>query len=380
MTLDDVSLVMMAAGNSTRFCEAYPVKKQWLRIGDDPLWLFATRKLATALPFKNTFITASPEDFSYMQKISEYPIIKGGQTRCQSLKNALQHIQTPFVLVSDVARWDTDIAVVKTMLESIDDDVSCVVPYMKVADTTFYEGSYLQRESLKLIQTPQLSRVKDLRESLSVDKDFSDESSALHHLGKKIVFVQGNERMNKLTHRTDIWQHQKRLNPPCAKIFVGNGIDIHAFEEGKIMKLGGVKIDSPLGFKAHSDGDVALHALSDAILGAIGAGDIGEWFPDTDDANRNADSKKMLQKIYNFAQSVGYEIINTDITILAQTPKITPYKIMMQECIAKTLGIKKSCVNIKATTTENLGFIGRKEGVCVQANVSMRYIDWRFQE
>ncbi|MCX2717665.1 bifunctional 2-C-methyl-D-erythritol 4-phosphate cytidylyltransferase/2-C-methyl-D-erythritol 2,4-cyclodiphosphate synthase [Helicobacter sp. MIT 21-1697] len=381
MVLDNVSLIMMAAGDSTRFCASnaqnFRCKKQWLRVGEEPLWLVATHNLTRHFSFKQVILTASSQDCGYMQNISPYKVVQGGQTRCQSLRNALKYIDTPLVLVSDVARWDSSDSVIKAMLATLDENVACVVPFVGVADTSFYEGEYLKRENIKLIQTPQLSRVEDLREALKdTNKDFSDESSALYAFGKKIAFVQGSTLMNKLTFDSDLKAHITRLSPPSKKIFVGNGIDVHQFEEGKQMWLGGVQIESAFGFKAHSDGDVALHALSDAILGAIGGGDIGEWFPDIDETYKNADSKMMLDNIYTFAQSVGYELYNADISIIAQTPKIAPYKNAMRECIAHILRVPNSRINIKATTTERLGFIGRKEGICVEVCVSMGFADW----
>ena len=142
------------------------------------------------------------------------------------------------------------------------------------------------------------------------------------------------------------------------------------------MVLGGVSIESPLGFRAHSDGDVLLHALSDAILGAMCAGDIGQWFPDTSEEFRGADSKKLLAYIYTYAKSVGFEVRYVDITIMAQIPKIAPYKQQIRDCVATLLALPKSRVSIKATTTESLGFIGRKEGVAVSANATLGYIRW----
>ena len=142
------------------------------------------------------------------------------------------------------------------------------------------------------------------------------------------------------------------------------------------MVLGGIEIASPIGFKAHSDGDVVLHALSDAILGAMCAGDIGQWFPDTSEEFKGADSKKLLAHIHAYARSVGFEVRYVDVTIMAQIPKIAPYKQRIQESIAALLGLPKARVSIKATTTESLGFIGRKEGVAVSATATLGYIQW----
>lgn len=381
--MNDVTLIMMAAGDSTRFCKDLTCKKQWLRVGDEPLWFVATQKITSCFSFSNVLITASGADYAYMRDMSPYQVVRGGDTRSNSLRNALEYVDTPFVLVSDVARWNIQESVIEAMFALMEADsqpnieIDCIVPYLNVADTTFYEGNYLKRESIKLIQTPQLSRVSALREALKKQEDFSDESSAIHALGKKIAFVKGSVLMNKLTFGSDLSFHISRLKAPNRKTFIGNGIDIHEFEYKKPMWLGGVLIESPFGFKAHSDGDVVLHALCDAILGAIGGGDIGQWFPDTDMMYKGADSKKLLQEIYNFAQSVGYELYNADISIMAQIPKISPYKLAMRQCIADILQVPQSHINIKATTTEGLGFVGRKEGICAQAQVSMGFVNWQ---
>ena len=142
------------------------------------------------------------------------------------------------------------------------------------------------------------------------------------------------------------------------------------------MFLGGIKLPYEYGFKAHSDGDVLIHSLIDALLGAAGAGDIGEFFPDTDDTYKGIDSKILLEKIVNFIYSVGYEIVNIDLTIIAQKPKINPFKNDIKSSISKLLNLPKQFINIKATTAEKLGFIGREEGVAVQSIANLKYYNW----
>jgi 2-C-methyl-D-erythritol 4-phosphate cytidylyltransferase/2-C-methyl-D-erythritol 2,4-cyclodiphosphate synthase len=142
------------------------------------------------------------------------------------------------------------------------------------------------------------------------------------------------------------------------------------------MYLGGVEIDSEFGFLAHSDGDVAIHALIDALLGGAGMGDIGMMFPDNDDSFKGIDSKQLLKKVVTKLHNFGFIIINVDITIIAQKPKIGSYKQQMRKVLSSLLNIDISRVNIKATTTEKLGFIGRSEGVGVLANANLKYFDW----
>ncbi len=152
-------------------------------------------------------------------------------------------------------------------------------------------------------------------------------------------------------------------------IRIGQGYDVHRFiDEGKVI-LGGVSIDYDKGLEAHSDGDVVLHALSDALLGAAALGDIGKHFPDTDPEFKGADSRVLLRHVYGIVQEKGYKLVNADITIIAQAPKMAPYIVRMCENIAKDLEVGTDWINVKATTTEKLGFEGRKEGIAVQAVV-----------
>jgi len=152
-------------------------------------------------------------------------------------------------------------------------------------------------------------------------------------------------------------------------IRVGMGYDVHRFNDGDHIILGGVTIPYEKGLDAHSDGDVLLHALADAILGAAALGDIGKHFPDTDPEFKGADSRVLLRHVYTIVQEKGYKLINADITIIAQAPKMLPHVPGMRANIAEDLAVDMDCINVKATTTEKLGFEGRKEGIAVQAVV-----------
>lgn len=152
-------------------------------------------------------------------------------------------------------------------------------------------------------------------------------------------------------------------------IRVGQGYDVHRFNEGDHIVLGGVRIPYERGLAAHSDGDVVLHALCDALLGAAALGDIGKHFPDTDPAFKGADSRELLVHVYRIVREKGYTLVNADITIIAQAPKMAPHIGAMRRNIAADLQAGLDCINVKATTTEQLGFEGRKEGIAVQAAV-----------
>lgn len=152
-------------------------------------------------------------------------------------------------------------------------------------------------------------------------------------------------------------------------IRIGQGYDVHRFTDGDAIILGGVTIPYEQALEAHSDGDVVLHALADALLGAVALGDIGKHFPDTDPAFKGADSRVLLRHVYHIVQEKGYDLINADITIIAQAPKMSPHTAHMCRNIAEDLDVEFDCINVKATTTEKLGFEGRKEGIAVQAIV-----------
>ena len=371
--MSDITLVLLAAGNSNRF--KLPVKKQWLRINHDPLWHFVTKKLNSTYKFADIIITAHADEVTFMHNYCDDTIVKGGQTRQESLKNALEHVKTPYVLISDIARACVD----ETLLNQIiaqRHEADCIVPYLSVNDTIVYENDTINRDAVKRIQTPQLSQVECLKEALKTEVDFTDESSAIVANGGSRFFVLGSQDADKITHMHDL-KKLPCLEAPATTTLVGNGFDVHAFEPNKTMFLGGVEITSvDYGFKAHSDGDVAIHALIDALLGAAGLGDIGMLFPDTDMRYENIDSKILLttcvKKLHNF----GYEIVNADLTIAAQAPRLADYKNAIRSTLAPLLHIDKARMNVKATTTEKLGFVGRKEGVAVMASATLTYFDW----
>ena len=374
MIVSDVTLIILCAGSSTRF--GLPTKKQWLRIDNEPLWLNVTKKLLSYHHFNQVIVTSSQDELSYMQNFTqEVTFVKGGTTRQASIKNALQKVTTPYVMITDVARCSVPKSVILELLDN-KCEADCIVPVLDVPDTVVYHKDTIDRNFVKLIQTPQLSDTKFLIESLSTSIDYTDDSSAIKANGGKIKFIQGAIESKKLTQATDLKEFEQ-LQAPCQNFFTGTGLDIHAFEENKPMVLGGVNIEAPYGFKAHSDGDVLIHSVIDALLGAAGAGDIGEFFPDTDASFKNADSKELLLHIVKFIQSVGFTIVNIDLTIIAQKPKINPYKREIKFTMAKLLDIAPQFVNIKATTAEKLGFLGRSEGVAVQSSATLKYFDWK---
>ncbi len=371
--MPNLTLILLAAGSSSRF--ELDAKKQWLRIDHKPLWQFVADKLQKTALFEKIIITSSSDDIEFMKTYSaQFTFIQGGASRQESLKNALADVESEYVFVSDIARA----CISENFLQNIiahQGLADCIVPYLKVHDTVVYNNETIDREQIKRVQTPQLSRTNILKQALQTHKEFTDESSAIVSFGGTREFILGEQNAHKITYIQDL-NHIPCLKAPSHDILSGTGFDVHAFDDKGAMFLGGVKIESDFGFKAHSDGDVAIHALIDALLGAAGMGDIGMMFPDNDNAYKGIDSKELLQRVVTKIYNFGFVIVNVDLTIAAEKPKIARYKLEMRRVLSELLHCKASRVNIKATTTEKLGFIGRGEGVGVIANANLKYFDW----
>jgi 2-C-methyl-D-erythritol 4-phosphate cytidylyltransferase/2-C-methyl-D-erythritol 2,4-cyclodiphosphate synthase len=374
LILKDITLVVLAAGNSTRFNSN--TKKQWLRIGNDPLWLFVTEKLYNRYDFSKVIVVGNNIELDYMANFSDkFTFIAGGKERQDSMSNALDKVDTKYVMITDVARSCVPFDMVDNIIQN-KGKADCIVPYLNASDTVIYQNETINRDDVKLIQTPQLSKTKILKEALIQNETFTDDSSAIKNIGGDIFYLKGSIKASKITFGEEL-KNLSCLSKPSNNIFVGIGYDIHQFEKDKKMYLGGVEIKGvDYGFKAHSDGDVLIHSVIDSILGASGAGDIGEFFPDDDQKYKGIDSKLLLDEIIKFISSVGYEIVNIDITIIAQKPKINPYKTVIKQSLSNIIEIKPQFINIKATTAEKLGFIGRGEGVAVQSVATLKYYDW----
>ena len=372
--MKETTLVVLCAGNSSRF--ELKAKKQWLRVEDEPLWLYVTKRIASFHNFDKIIVVSHQNELNYMKSFSDnFDFVAGGSTRQQSIKNALQKVTSDYVMITDVARCCIPKNVIQELIHS-QDIASCIVPVLDVSDTVIYKNETINREDVKLIQTPQLSNTTILKEALNTSVEFTDESSAIKNINQSIHYIKGSKESIKLTFGKELHQIDC-LAEPSKDFFIGSGIDIHQFEENKPMVLGGVSIESQVGFKAHSDGDVVIHSIIDALLGAIGAGDIGEFFPDNDPQYKGADSKELLKHIVSFVYNVGYEIVNIDLTILAEKPKINPYKDAIRTQLSSIIGIAKQRINIKATRGEKMGFIGRAEGVAVLSNANLKFYDWK---
>ena len=369
--MSEISLILLAAGSSSRF--GLGTKKQWLRTGDIPLWLFVAKRFESSHRFKEIIVVGEKNEISYMSLFADYIFIEGGKERQDSLLNALNATTSKYVLTADVARCCIDKDMIDRVVSKID-EFDCIVPTLTAHDTTIFDSEYIDRNLVKLVQTPQLSNKQKLISALKNKKLFTDDSGAMREAGYSVGYVEGSKSALKLTSKEDL-EFIKCLTPPNSANFCGIGFDTHQFDDQKQCVLGGVAIDGD-GFKAHSDGDVLIHSIIDALLGAAGLGDIGEFFPDTDEAYKNADSTVLLKRVLSLVRGVGFEINNVDVSVIAERPRLSRYKNEIKINLAKILQIPPYKLCIKATTSEKMGYVGRGEGVAVLSTASLKFFDW----
>ena len=287
------------------------------------------------------------------------------------------------VLIHDGARPFVDAALIGRAIEHAARG-GAALPGVGVTDTVAIvdaEGQFgdsLDRGSLRAIQTPQAFDFDAIlsahsRAAGAGFSDFTDDGAVARWAGLSVVVFEGDVGNIKLTRETDFAEAERRLSPDfCYVTRVGAGFDVHAFGPGDHVWLGGVRIKASQGVIAQSDGDVVLHALTDALLGAVAEGDIGTHFPPSDAQWRGASSDRFLAFAAERVRAGGGMIDNLDITVLCETPRIGPHREAMRARIAGIAGVDLGAVSIKATTTERLGFIGRAEGIAAQASVTVR--------
>jgi 2-C-methyl-D-erythritol 4-phosphate cytidylyltransferase/2-C-methyl-D-erythritol 2,4-cyclodiphosphate synthase len=244
-----------------------------------------------------------------------------------------------------------------------------VVDSLAVADADGTMTGKADREALRRVQTPQAFRYDAIlaaHRTWAGPTDAGDDAQVLMASSGSVALVDGDERLKKITFSEDF------ATPMTAPAFrVGQGFDVHRLEAGEELWLGGVLIPHDKGLAGHSDADVALHAITDAVLGAIGEGDIGTHFPPSDPQWRGARSARFLEHAVGLVHSAGYAVANIDLTLICEAPKIGPHRPAMRAEVARIMGLDEGAVSIKATTTEKLGFTGRGEGIAAQAIVAL---------
>jgi len=307
----------------------------------------------------------------------------GGAHRQESVMNGLNFlapraVADDWILVHDAARPCLSSSDLAALIDTLDAGSRGAVLAAPIVDTVKRESANgvetVDRAGLWRALTPQVFAFAQLLEALNdaarAGVAVTDEAQALERIGVRAALVQGSPFNIKVTRAEDLEVAaailKMRENSPMR---VGQGTDVHAFGAGDHVVLGGVRIAHNQGVVAHSDGDVVIHALCDALLGAMGDGDIGQHFPDSDPRYRGADSRVFLRVVAGRMKTAGLHLVNADITVLAEAPRVAAHRIAMAANLAADLGVAPAAINIKATTTERLGFIGRQEGLAAMASV-----------
>ena len=307
-------------------------------------------------------------------------VVTGGATRQDSVRNGLAAISDTGgfdkVLVHDAARPLLPRAVLDDLIAALA-TYDGAVPVLPVADSLAsgdaVMGETVDRSGLLRIQTPQAFRIDALMTSLSrwTGEAATDEAQVVRAAGFTVATVPGDTMLDKITHPADFARAEAMLASRMVSRSA-SGFDVHRLEHGEELWLGGVKIDHTHGLSGHSDADVALHAITDAVLGTIGAGDIGSHFPPSDAQWRGASSDRFLAHAASLVAARGGIIDFIDLTLICEAPKIGPHREAMRARIAEILQLPASRISVKATTTERLGFTGRGEGIAAQAIATVR--------
>jgi 2-C-methyl-D-erythritol 4-phosphate cytidylyltransferase / 2-C-methyl-D-erythritol 2,4-cyclodiphosphate synthase len=400
-------VVMPAAGRGQRFGEGHP--KQYAEVYGRAVIEWALASFVADAHCTGVVVALAPDDGHWprlAQRLGEARIrtAQGGATRAESVRRALAALadhaaQSDWVLVHDAARpcllrADLD----RLLVECAHHPVGGLLA-TPVADTLKEESSggsierTVERAGLWRALTPQMFRYGALCAALdaafAAGRSPTDESQAMEWTGAQPVCIPGSPTNIKITTADDLALAGALLarsgelsrvgggragKGAEAAMRIGSGVDVHAFGPGEFVMLGGVRIPHTSGVVAHSDGDVVLHALCDALLGAAGLGDIGQHFRDDDPKWRGADSSGFVVAVLAMLKDRALAVSNADITVLAEAPRLARYRDEMRRTIARLLEVAGDCINIKATTTERLGFLGRREGIAAQAIVLLKEI------
>ena len=373
-----VTALIVAAGKGERLGGDLP--KQYRSIGGKPVLRWAVEAMASHPSIDQVRVVIGPDQNDLAKdSIGDIPVgalIVGGAERSDSVLNGLQAIGEGTVLVHDAARPFCPPAVIDRLLDALEGSDGAV-PVLPVSDTLASGGSTLDapidRKGLFRVQTPQAFHVEDLIYAYEEAgrAPATDESTIMLAAGLKVATVEGDPMLEKLTTQAD-WDRAGAILASRLVPRTGMGFDVHAFAgEGPIM-LGGIAVPHSRGLAGHSDADVALHAITDALLGAAGLGDIGEHFPPSDPQWKGAASDLFLRHAAELVRERGGIIDHVDVTIIAEEPKVGPHRSAIRQRIAEIMGVALDQVSVKATTTEGLGFTGRREGMAAQAVASIR--------
>jgi 2-C-methyl-D-erythritol 4-phosphate cytidylyltransferase / 2-C-methyl-D-erythritol 2,4-cyclodiphosphate synthase len=375
-----VVALLVAAGTGSRAGGAVP--KQYAPIAGKPLLAHALDGLRHPAIDEIRTVIGPGQEVLYAEAAGQRHLpapILGGAERQESARNGLEAIAAnggaDIVLIHDAARPFLPAQVVDDLLDALG-QADGAVPVLPVVDTLARAdgqlGETVAREGLVRVQTPQAFRFEPiLAAHRAWTGEATDDAQVARAAGLRVATVEGDIALEKLTYREDFARAEQRL---AARLVsrTGLGFDVHVFDAAKELWLGGLLIPHDKGLAGHSDADVVLHALTDAILGAIGAGDIGDHFPPSDPNWKGAASHIFLEHARDLVAARDGRIDHADVTIICEAPRIGPHREAMRARIAELLGMPLSSISIKATTTERLGFTGRGEGMAAQAIATVR--------
>ena len=372
MTRD--ALILVAAGIGARAGGDTP--KQYQLLAGKSVLQNTVEALVNSHVFKKICIVIAKDD-PYISGVIdsmnvEVSLAIGGATRTLSVRSgldALKNENIDHVYIHDAARPFVTPHLMQALSEGLSTHAAAV-PCLPIADAIKdLEGNAVDRDNLRRMQTPQAfhySAIMTAFEEHALEESFADDIAVAKRAGLSIAFTQGDEGNFKITYPDDFKKAENRLMSQTYSA-TGSGFDVHQFDDGDILWLCGVPIECGYTLKGHSDADAGLHALTDAILGALAEGDIGDHFPPTDPKWKGAASDKFLEFAVELIQQRGGTLQHVDVTLICEKPKIKPHRAAMRERIAQICSLPLSRVSVKATTTEKLGFTGRGEGLAAQA-------------
>lgn len=366
--LPPFAAIVVAAGQGLR--AGQPVPKQFAQWRGKPVVRHSVEALAAA--GADPIVVAIPHGGEEVAATAldglPFVLVTGGATRQDSVRVALEAVgEAERVLIHDAARPGLRGPVIERLLSALDQNpgaipVLPVVDSLAVDDGGTMAGS-ADRAALRRVQTPQAFRFADIL-AAHLDwqgaSDAGDDAQVLRAFGASVALVEGDEALAKLTFAGDFMD-------ALPAIRTGTGFDVHRLAAGEELWLCGVQVPHTLGLAGHSDADVGIHALVDALLGAVGAGDIGQHFPPTDEQWKGAPSSRFLEHAVSLVKAAGYRVGNIDVTLICEAPKVGPHRDAMRQRLAELAEVDAGAVNVKATTTERLGFAGRGEGIAAQA-------------
>lgn len=371
-----ITAIVPAAGSSRRMNSN--INKQFMSVAGQPV---LTRTLLSLAEYVGECIVVARSGEEEMCRqaalgIKDVKVITGGLTRQDSVFNGLEQALGEFVLIHDGNRPLASSALIQRVIEAASGH-GAAIPAIPVVDTIkeVSQGevqSTLPRHLLRAVQTPQVFRrdllLKAYRHASANQLEVTDDSALVEALGHPVAVVEGERTNLKITTPDDIQRvNDILLGRGQTIIRTGIGYDVHQLVPGRRLILGGVDIPFEKGLLGHSDADVLIHAIMDAMLGAAAMGDIGRHFPDTDSAWAGADSCGLLAQVVRILEEGGFHLVNIDAVVIAQRPKISPYIPRMIDKISQSTNLETAGISIKATTTEGLGFTGRGEGIAAQS-------------